>query len=123
VQVGVGDHPHSEQTAAHLQLPHGVGELVAVVPGEVLQVEAVDAHDNCDGEDVQLQQPEVADDGSAVVLEVLLDGTPPPVAEGHLRPLLAARTGGLGEVGLAGHRASLVQMGEVEVGRVLEGLV
>ena len=123
VQVAVGHHPQSEEVAAHLQLAGGILQLAAVVLGEVLQVEPVDAHDDGHGEDVQFEQPEVADDGASVILEVLLDGALPPVGEGSLGRLLAAWARRLQGVGLAGHGALLVVEGESEVGRILVGLV
>lgn len=95
MQVSVGDQPQSEKVTADLYLAGLVLKLAAILLGEILQVKTVDTHDDCHGEYIQFEQPEVADDGSSIILEVLFDGAMPPVGEGSLWMLLAAGAGRL----------------------------
>lgn len=71
--------------------------------GKILQVKSIDAHDDAHGEDVQFEQPEVADNGSSIIFEVFFNGAMPPVGESSFGVLLAARTRRLQDVGLARH--------------------
>lgn len=123
VEVRISHNPQSEQISTDLFLLLWVEQLVAVMLGEVLYVEPVDAHDDGYGQDVELQQPEVADYCSTEMLEVSLDWAAPPICEWRFGVLPAAGTDRLRGVGLAWHRAALVKKGELVIRGVFVGMV
>lgn len=103
MQISVNNKPQSEEIAADLQLAGSILKRTAVVLGQVLQVKSIDAHDYAHGEDVQFEQPEVADNGSSIILEVLFYGALPPIGERSFGVLLTAGTRRLQDIRFAGH--------------------
>ena len=118
MQVAIGDEPDPKEPAADLGSLDLVSQLLAIVLCEVLQVAAVYQHHNGNRDAVELEQPEVAHDGSPVALEVEFQSPLPPPAEGLLGVLLTAGAGRLSKVRLPRHRTFLVVEREVEVGRI-----
>lgn len=123
LQVAVCYKPQPEQAATHLQFLILISQLVTVVLGKVLDVEAIDAENERDGEAVELEEPEIAHNRTSVLPKVFLNRSVKPVGKWFFGILVAARTGSLVFVRFAGHRALLVEEGEVEIRGVFIGLV